>query len=120
MKKIQSYFRQIIFTEKSAPLAFLVACILSFGLLIPSLGFYMDDWPYVFYAYNKGIESLREMLLYDSRPFAAWLYILAFKTLGFKPIYWHITALLSRWVTVVLLWKILTSIWPNAPERRLL
>jgi len=73
----------------------------------------MDDWPYVFYAYNKGIGSLREMLLYDSRPFAAWLYILAFKALGFKPLYWHIAALLMRWATVVLLWKTLTAIWPK-------
>ncbi len=113
MKSIQSFFQKLSFTEKSAPLALLAACILSFGLLIPSLGFYMDDWPYVFYAYNKGIESLREMLLYDSRPYAAWLYILAFKILGFKPIYWHIAALLMRWTTVVLLWKTLTAIWPQ-------
>jgi hypothetical protein len=81
--------------------------------MIPNLGFYMDDWHYVFYAYNKGIGSLREMLLYDSRPYAAWLYILAFKILGFKPIYWHITALLMRWVTAVLLWKTLIAIWPK-------
>jgi len=113
MKKIRSIYQSLLFTEKSAPLAFLAACIFSFGLLIPSLGFYMDDWPYVFYAHNKGIESLREMLLYDSRPFAAWLYILAFKVLGFTPIYWHIAALLMRWATVVLLWKILTAIWPK-------
>jgi len=113
MKKIRSLYQTISFTEKSAPLAFLVACILGFGLMIPSLGFYMDDWHYVFYAYNKGIESLREMLLYDSRPYAAWLYILAFKVLGFKPIYWHIMALLMRWLTVVSLWKILIAIWPK-------
>jgi hypothetical protein len=113
MKNALTFIKRTAFTEKSAPLAFLIACILGFGLLIPKLGFYMDDWPYVFYAYNKGIGSLREMLLYDSRPYAAWLYILAFKTLGFKPIYWHITALLMRWVTVLLLWKTLTAIWPK-------
>jgi hypothetical protein len=113
LKKIRSYFQSLSFTEKSAPLALLVACILGFGLMIPNLGFYMDDWHYVFYAYNKGIGSLREMLLYDSRPYAAWLYILAFKILGFKPIYWHITALLMRWVTAVLLWKTLIAIWPK-------
>ena len=113
MDRIQSFFQKLSFTEKSAPLALLAACILGFGLLIPSLGFYMDDWPYVFYAYNKGIESLREMLLYDSRPYAAWLYSLAFKILGFKPIYWHIAALLMRWTTVVLLWKTLSAIWPQ-------
>lgn len=113
MKTAVSFIKRFTFSEKSAPIAFLAACILGFGLMIPSLGYYMDDWPYVFYAYNKGIESLREMLLYDSRPYAAWLYILAFKTLGFKPLYWHIAALLMRWVTVVLFWKILTAIWPK-------
>ncbi len=113
MKTIRSYYQKLSFTEKSAPLAFLVACILGFGLMIPRLGFYMDDWPYVFYAYNKGIDSLREMLLYDSRPYAAWLYILAFKILGFKPIYWHIAALLMRWVTVMTLWMVLRAIWPK-------
>jgi hypothetical protein len=113
MKTALSFIKRYTFSEKSAPVAFLAACILGFGLMIPSLGYYMDDWPYVFYAYNKGIESLREMLLYDSRPYAAWLYILAFKVLGFKPLYWHIAALLMRWVTVVLLWKILTAIWPR-------
>jgi hypothetical protein len=111
MENLQSRLQKISFTEKSAPLAFLIACILGFGLLIPKLGFYMDDWPYVFYAYNKGIESLREMLLYDSRPYAAWLYIFAFKVLGFKPMYWHVMALLMRWLTVVSLWKILITIW---------
>ena len=81
--------------------------------MIPTLGFYMDDWHYVFYAFNKGIVSLREMLLYDSRPYAAWLYILAFKILGFNPIRWHISVLILRWLTVVLFWKILTAIWPK-------
>ena len=55
MKNALAFIKRTAFTEKSAPLAFLIACILGFGLLIPKLGFYMDDWPYVFYAYNKGI-----------------------------------------------------------------
>jgi len=113
MEKALSALKRISFTEKSAPLAFLAACILGFGLLIPSLGYYMDDWHYVFYAYNKGIESLREMLLYDSRPYAAWLYILAFKALGFNPLHWHIAALLTRWLAVVFFWKTLDAIWRN-------
>src|SRR3972149_4859827 len=81
MKKALSFFQRLTISEKSAPLAFLVICIFSFGLLIPRLGFYMDDWPYVFYAKLKGIESLREMLVFDSRPNAAWLYILGFNLL---------------------------------------
>ncbi len=113
MDKVRSFFQRFIFTEKSAPLAFLITCIFSFGLLIPSLGFYMDDWPYVFYAKLKGIESLREMLVFDSRPNAAWLYMLGFKLLGFKPIAWHIAALLMRWGTVLFIWTIFKTLWPE-------
>ena len=113
MKKVLSFFQRLTFSEKSAPLAFLVICIFSFGLLIPRLGFYMDDWPYVFYAKLKGVDSLREMLVFDSRPNAAWLYILGFNLLGFKPMAWHITALLMRWGTVVLFWMVFRAIWPE-------
>ena len=85
MKNVLAFYRKLSFTEKSAPLAFLAISILGFGILIPSLGYYMDDWAYVFYANLKGISSLQEMLTYDSRPLAAWLYMLGFNILGFKP-----------------------------------
>jgi len=97
--------------ESSAPVAFFVLSILSFGLLIPNLGFYMDDWPYVFYAKLLGIDSLREMLTYDSRPNAAWLYMLAFRLLGFAPIAWHVFALMMRLATVITFWMFLRTIW---------
>ena len=73
----------------------------------------MDDWAYVFYANLKGINSLQEMLIYDSRPFAAWLYMLGFNVLGFKPIAWHIMSLLMHWGIVVLLWLLIRAIWPG-------
>jgi|CXWL01.1.fsa_nt_gi hypothetical protein len=115
MNKVRSFFRQIVFSEKSAPLAFLVICVFGFGLLIPRLGFYMDDWPYVFYAKLKGIDSLREMLVFDSRPNAAWLYMLGFNILGFKPMAWHVSALLMRFGTVITFWIFLRVLWA---ERR--
>lgn len=111
MRSAPSFIKRYSFTEGSAPFAFLVMCIFSFGLLIPSLGFYMDDWPYVFYAKLKGIDSLREMLVFDSRPNAAWLYMLGFHLLGFKPMAWHIFALLMRFATVVAFWAFLRLMW---------
>lgn len=71
----------------------------------------MDDWPYVFYAKLKGIDSLREMLVFDSRPNAAWLYMLGFNVLGFKPMAWHVAALLMRFGTVVTFWVFLRVMW---------
>ncbi len=119
MKTIFDKIRQITFDEKSAPLAFLAACLFAFGLLIPNLGFYMDDWPYVFYAFNKGIPSLGEMLIYDSRPNAAWLYMLGFRILGFTPLAWHIASLLMRWLTVTLMWILLRAIWQERKKETL-
>lgn len=113
MNKIKTYLQNLVFTESSAPIAFFVLCILNFGLLIPNLGFYMDDWHYVFYAKLKGIESLPELLLYDSRPNAAWLYTFAFRLLGFNPLAWHIFALLSRLLTVCVFWIFLRTLWPD-------
>lgn len=108
MDKIKAFLQK---SDLSAPVAFLVLGFLSFGLLIPRLGFYMDDWPYVFYANLKGVDSLREMLTYDSRPNAAWLYMSAFRLLGFNPIAWHIFALLMRFAAVTAFWLFLRSMW---------
>lgn len=111
MKNLLDKITNREFTESNAPLAFFILCFLSFGLLIPRLGFYMDDWPYVFYAKIKGIDSLREMLVYDSRPNAAWLYMLAFRLLGFRPAAWHIFALMMRFAAVTAFWLSLRAIW---------
>jgi len=112
MNKIRATFQNITFPENSAPIAFFVISFLGFGLLIPSLGFYMDDWHYVFYAKSLGIESLQAMLTYDSRPNAGWLYMLGFRILGTSPIAWHVftfalivIATWTYWLFIRALWK---------------
>jgi hypothetical protein len=112
MKMIKSLLQKIIFEEKFTPLVFLFVAFAAFGLLANELGYYQDDWPYVFYAFNKGIPSLTEELFYDSRPHAAWLYISLFSILGFKPVVWHLAAVIIRWLTATVLWYFLRQIWP--------
>jgi hypothetical protein len=111
MKRIRYYLHQLT-QEKFTPLAFLILAFIAFGLLANRLGFYQDDWPHIFYAFNKGISSIAEELFYDSRPNAAWLYIGMFYLLGFKPIAWHIAAIILRWLTATLLWYLFRRIWP--------
>jgi hypothetical protein len=105
--------QRLNFTEKSIPVALLIICFISFGLLMPALGYYMDDWPYVFFAKIKGLGSLNELQYYDSRPNAAWLFILGFKLLGFRPIAWHIANLILRWLTATLVWLLIKTVWPS-------
>ena len=113
MDHIKKQIENLKLSTNTIPIAFFLSTILGFGLLSPWLGYYQDDWPYVFYAFNKGIPSLVEELFYDSRINAAWLYISAFQLLGFRPLYWHLTALVMRWLTGTILWMAFKRIWPN-------
>lgn len=113
MNRVKEFLQK----EYSAPIAFFILCILGFGVLTPTLGFYMDDWPYIFYAKLKDIDSLREMLTYDSRPNAAWLYISAFRIFGFNPIVWHVFALLMRTGTVIAFWFFLKILWNEQKQK---
>ncbi len=113
MNKIRSILNKITFKERLVPIILLIITIAGFGLLANRLGYYQDDWPYIFYGFNKGIPSLAQELYYDSRPNAAWLYISLFNLLGFKPIAWHVAAMTLRWLTATFLWYFLKCVWPE-------
>lgn len=98
------------------PLALLAACIAAFGLLSPWLGFYQDDWHFIFYA-NRGLAKLWELSAYDNRPFASWPYIGGFALLGFHPFAWQVTGILLRWLTGIAFWLLFRALWPD--QRRL-
>jgi hypothetical protein len=100
------------FFVKSIPLALLAACLIAFGLLSPTLGFYQDDWHFIFYA-NRGLSKLWELSAYDNRPFASWPYIAGFALLGFRPFAWQITGILLRWLTTVVFWLLYRTLWPK-------
>ena len=93
-------------------MALFVLSVLSFGLLIPWLGFYWDDWPVILITRLQGASGFWDFYQYD-RPFSAWTYILFAPILGTRPVAWHIFALLLRWLTVVGMWWSLRSLWPR-------
>ena len=90
---------------------YLLVCILAFGLFIPFLGFYWDDWPTIFYTYNQRVGQLATHFSYD-RPFSVWGYWLIGR-LGTAPLTWHLAALLVRWGCVVALAWALKPLWPK-------
>ena len=104
--------KKISIDDKKVPFVFLFLLIASFGLLIPKLGFYWDDWPVIFMAQNQGIKGFWDFYQYD-RPFSAWTYIVSVPVLGVSLINWHIFSLLLRWGTVIFLWLSLNKIWEN-------
>lgn len=86
-------------------------CIFAFGILIPFLGFYWDDWPTIFYTFNERTDQLINHFSYD-RPFSVWAYLLV-GLLGTTPITWHVAALaLCIGGALALRWA-LQPLWPQ-------
>ena len=101
-------------------IAITVMGILAFGLQIPTLGFFQDDWNFVFYSSARGAQGLLEFLLMDGRPGATWVYILGFALLGYRPALWQFLSILLRILTAINVWMILNSLWPRRRYSNLL
>ncbi|MBC8334250.1 MAG: hypothetical protein ISR59_03535 [Anaerolineales bacterium] len=111
-EKVISLYEKLFSHKWAIPVFLLGVSVTAFGLLIPNLGYYMDDWHHVYYSYILGSDGLRDMLLIGSnRPYAAWFYDSIFNLFGYKPLGWHIVALVLRWATVVIFWLIFGSLW---------
>lgn len=97
----------------TVPVALLVACLLSFSLLIPSLGFYWDDWPSLVITKIQGPHGFYEFFRLD-RPTTHYSYLLLMPLLGTEPMNWQIFTLMLRWIAAVLFWWTVRKFWPNA------
>lgn len=117
MRERISRLINICFPEWSIPLAFLAVLILAFGLLIPTLGIYQDDWIFVYNAYAIGPQGMADFMYYDGTPYASIINNALFSLLGFKPVHWHVFSLVLRWLTVWVFWLVFRRLWPeHAPK----
>jgi len=108
--------RKIQFNHKTVPWFLAGASVLAFGLLIPWLGFYQDDWNRIYYFVREGNDGLRRYFFYDSRPFAFILDQSLFGLLGVNPVGWHILMLVLRYFTALVLLKGLNLVWPQSAK----
>jgi hypothetical protein len=85
------------------PLCLLFLSILSFGVFIPYLGFFWDDWPLILTGKFQGLSGFWPYWQYD-RPYAAITYMISYFLCGDNPLLWQIFTLLLRWSTTVTMW----------------
>lgn len=90
-------------------------CILCYGLLIPLLGFYWDDLPYLYQLSVFGPGGFPDYVASD-RPFSAWIFMISTTLFKFNLLGYHLLALLLRFFSVILFYKILKIIWGKKPE----
>lgn len=103
---------KIRLTRRSIPLLLLGVLLLSFGVQLPSLGFYWDDWIFVHSFNTNNLSGMWDFASYY-RPLSAWFYYLTVPLLGTTPLNWQIFALVLRWLTAWGMWAVLCKLWPQ-------
>ncbi|MEL7644354.1 MAG: hypothetical protein AAGU25_09635, partial [bacterium] len=91
-------------------LVILLVCVLAYGLVIPWLGFYWDDWAFLFIRTQLGAEGLTRYFA-TNRPFIAWIPQVTIPLLGTTPWKWHMFMLLVRAASVVSVWWVIRLAW---------
>ncbi|MEP7134689.1 MAG: hypothetical protein ABI904_07125 [Chloroflexota bacterium] len=97
------------------PIMLLIIAVLTYGLLIPQLGFYWDDQPISWIRYQLGAEALTRYFS-NNRPVWGLLYQITTHIFPQVPIYWQVFALLWRWLGAVVVWLIVRELWKDKPE----
>ena len=96
----------------------MLVTLLSFGLLIPWLGFYWDDWAKILVSRLFGLPAYFAYYAED-RPLSSWTHIFFTPLLGTQPLGWHVFTLLLRWLSAWgMVWS-LNGLWPQARRQNL-
>ena len=106
---IQKLFKNESF---AAIFLLLLTTVITYGVSIPKLGYYHDDWFVLWSAQSRGAESLVPLFSTD-RPFMGVVYSVVYRLLGDTVINWHLYALLWRFIGGLACFWILRLIWPN-------
>jgi hypothetical protein len=104
--------RRLLRRDIPVPLALLWACLLCYGALIPWLGLYADDWPFVYAGSLGGLRGVVEFISWV-RPVAAWIFGAETALVGTHFWAYHALLLLLRWLDALLLWQVLRLAWPQ-------
>ncbi|QYK51166.1 MAG: hypothetical protein KF701_01420 [Anaerolineales bacterium] len=117
MKKLLADLNQQIirWSERypHAPFLLLSAVLayLAYGVFIPWLGLYWDDWPLAWSSYQFGPQVYQDFAAY--RPLSGWVYYTFFSVLGEGALGWQLAALFWRWVSAISFYWLMNLLWPQ-------
>jgi hypothetical protein len=94
------------------PIALILVCLASYGLLIRDMGFYWDDWPSVYFQYVGGAEIFKDVFASD-RPLLGSLFAITMPIFRSSIIGWQLFGIFTRGLASFSLWWLLVSLWPK-------
>ncbi|MBI9047550.1 MAG: hypothetical protein JEZ06_23905 [Anaerolineaceae bacterium] len=115
MKNIYKWICRFKISEKWTPVLILGLCTAAYGLMIPWIGFYWDDWPFTWIFDTFGGSGITTYFS-TKRPMLAWIYRISMPLVGTTAWKWHLFGLLWRWISATALWGLLRIVWPQKRE----
>jgi hypothetical protein len=94
------------------PFFLLILCVISFGVLLPWLGVYWDDWPTIWYLHLLGPAGFKDVFAID-RPMLGSIFTVITSLVGQTPAAWQVFSLLARWASCLALGGTLLALWPK-------
>jgi hypothetical protein len=92
---------EILRQDRYFPLILFVLALVSFGILIPWLGLYSDDWHYFWLSYR--LDYIARFFV-RNRPYLGTVYDFINNILGPSQLEWHAVLFLLKWTGVTALW----------------
>lgn len=107
--------RTFSFSAATFPVVLLLVGAVCYGLLIPWLGFYWDDWHFIWISQRMGSAGLARYFM-TNRPYWGMIYQFSTALLKSVPWHWQVFGLFWRLMSALSLWWLLRLIWQKAPE----
>jgi uncharacterized membrane protein YidH (DUF202 family) len=101
-----------LFAWFAVPGLLLLIAIVAYGLSFRRMGFFWDDWWFLWIAKSAGPEGLVRYFS-TNRPFYGQIVALTTSLLGTSAWQWQLFGIFCRWLSAVALWMLLSSLWPH-------
>ncbi len=104
--------------DRTFALILFLTMVIAYGLLLPTTGFYWDDWPFAWIAEFRGPGEF--IPAFDGvRPFLGPIFLLTTSLIPPVPLYWQILALAIRFLSGLSAWFLFKQLWPGHHGRAL-
>jgi hypothetical protein len=87
-------------------------CLLTFGIFIPFLGLYSDDWVFLSVYQKFGHQGLTQYYQ-TNRPVLGWLFQITMPIFGKSIFAWHLFALLAVFLCSLAVRNLILLLWPK-------
>ncbi|MBN2048049.1 MAG: hypothetical protein JW750_09420, partial [Anaerolineaceae bacterium] len=115
MKTVIQKLKKFHLPNWSVPFFLLGLALLTYGLMLPFVGYFWDDLVFIWTYNTYGGAGIAEYLS-TKRPVLAYLYQLTMPLVGENPLSWQIFGLVWRWLSAAAVWQLARVFWPKRKQ----